>query len=336
MVMAQQECPVAPDISGDLFGFVADDLDEGITHFASGVLSPAIWEGYRRASAPVCVVASEMGTPAIERAIEYARAGGRILVDSGAFIWKDRPDQMPWDRVIRNYASLAQAATGKLNFVLPDVVGDQDGSLSALAVHGPAILDAIGDRHEALLPLQTGSHAPADFARMASELLTRVVDGVAIPSHAAAFPPRDLRMLADLPASIPRRVHFLGISRNSQGLRERMLFLKEAWQEAKVSCDACLHRAQVGKGKMITEVRRSALDDYWDEDLESWDDTEEDVQAGLELARQKFPGLDDEALAALMASEVGSFIDLELAHGRHLKNNGPRATADSIYHFAQS
>lgn len=326
--------PASP--STDLFGFAVDDLDAGTKHYASGVLSPAIFEGYRRAGSPVCVVASEMGSPAMDRAIAYAKAGGQILVDSGAFIWKDAPEAMSWDRVVSNYRALAAAATERLSFVLPDQVGSQEGSLEALSKFGPSILEAIGPGHDALLPIQTGLLSPAEFVHLASEHLTRPFDGVAIPSHAAAFPPADLRLLAELPASIPQRVHFLGISRNSKALRERVWFLKEAWQGAMISCDACLHRAQVGTGKLITEVRRAALEEYWDQELEAWDDTEECPEEALAAARERFPGLDEEGLAAVMASQMGSFFESQILHDRHTKVNGPKATTDSIYHFACS
>lgn len=319
----------------DLFGFSAGTLDTGVRHYASGVLSPSIFEGYRRAGAPVCIAASEMGKPALERALAYADAGGEILVDSGAFIWKDQPNQMPWLRVISHYKALAAVATGPLTFILPDQVGSQAGSLKALAKYGPAIQEAIGD-HPALLPLQVGPHSPGEYVRLASELLSRPVDGLAVPSHAAAFPPQQLRQLAGLPESIPRRIHFLGISRNSRGLRERILYLQEAWQDCEVSCDACLHRAHVGEGRFITESRRSSLDGYWDQELEGWDDTEVDPEASLEMARQRFPDLNDEDLEALLLSPWGSHIDTHIRHQQNLKDNGPRATADSIYQFAIS
>lgn len=320
----------------DLFGFTPESLDEGILHYASGVLSPAIWEGYTRARFPVCVVASEMGAPAMDRALSYARRGGKILVDSGAFIWRDRPDEMPWHRVISNYRALSEAATNRLTFILPDQVGSQEGSLAALANYGAEVLDAVGDIHEVLLPIQIGEYTPAEYFQLASVFLTRQVDGLAIPSHAAAFSPQSLRLLADLSKLVPARAHFLGISRNSHGLRERLLLLNEVWSGPTVSCDACIHRAQVGAGMPITESRLRALDDYWDEELLSWDDTEESTEECYKLARSLFPDLDDDALSAVMTSQMGAYFDTRNLYQRHMFSNGPRATSDSIYAFAMN
>lgn len=319
----------------DLFGFYEESLDRGVKHYASGVLSPAIWDGFSRAGAPMCIAASETGGPALERACAYVRDGGELLVDSGVFLYRTNPDAIPWKKVCRVYKAIAEAATTRVSFIAPDVVGCQESSLKALRQWGNLVLAAVGLFHEVLLPLQLGVRSPSDFASEALKHLNRPVDGVAIPSNASAFPASLLKDMANLPPAIPHRVHLLGISRNSHGLRERLYRLNEVWPDSGVfSCDACLHRAGVGVGKPITETRKTALAGYWDQELDAWDDTEEDEGEALEVLRYRFPHLDDSQLSALMCSQIGSLAELELLNKRHQKQNGPKATSDSIYSFA--
>ncbi|EAZ97032.1 hypothetical protein, partial [Marinobacter sp. ELB17] len=232
----------------DLFGFSKSALGAGVQKFASGVLAPAIWEGYRRAGNPMCIAASETNPASLTRACEFVRAGGELMVDSGAFIWRSAPERTPWAKIVEVYRAISEAATVPVVFILPDVVGSQDKTLDALGTWGNAILSVIDRKHQALMPVQTGDMTPEVFVTKALALLKRPMDGLALPSNAAAFPPELIKHLARVPASVPHRLHFLGISRNSRGLQSRLIHLNSVWPDAVVSCDACEHRALVGDG----------------------------------------------------------------------------------------
>lgn len=325
-----------PGQAGDLFGFAGETLETGVKKFASGVLAPAIWEGYRRAGNPMCIAASETNAGALERACAFVRDGGELLVDSGAFVYRDDPEGMPWERVIEIYGAIANAATGKVTFILPDEVGSQQRTLAALRTWGNKVLAAIGPRHEALLPVQRGSKTPASFIKEALLCLDAPVGGLALPSNAAAFPAEDVKLLSDVPAIVPHRLHFLGISRNSHALQDRLFRLKEIWPDAEVSCDACEHRALVGRNKPITMARADALNTMWESELDEWDDTEDEAmdEQALAALRAQHPGFDDEQLEALMCSQVGSWSQLQAKHQSHAKVKGPSATTESIYAYA--
>lgn len=320
----------------DLFGFSGKDLVLGVQKFASGVLAPAIWDGYRRAGQPMCIAASEAGQPAVERACQFVRGGGQLMLDSGAFIYRGTPDAMPWDRVLSVYEKVALAASVPVCFILPDVVGSQEGSLQALRSWGNRVMDVIGPDHEALLPVQNGDQSPAGYVAEAIMCLKRPISGLALPSNAAAFPAKNIRLLADIPTSVPHRLHFLGISRNSRGLQERLYRLKSVWPDARVSTDACCHRALVGKGMPVTVARSEVLEMLWDSELDTWDETEDqkgDAQV-LAAIRSDFPHLDEDQLNAVLCSQMGSWAQLKVKHEVHLKENGPVATTESIYAYA--
>ena len=320
----------------DLFGFESTQLTQSITRYASGVLSPAIWEGFRMAGRSLCIAGSEVGDAALQRACEYVQAGGDLLVDSGAFVYRDDPSAMPWAHVMKVYQTIATAATVPVTFILPDVVGSQTGSLAVLDRWGRAMQTAIGEQHTLLLPVQAGEMPVAEFIAACAPHLDRQVDGLAIPSNAAAFPIAQLATLAGVAANVPQRVHFLGISRNSKGLQARALRLREIWPTAILSCDACEHRAQVGRGRPITADRTAVLADLWDEALDAWDQTEVDDTETEAALRTMFPEADDETLADLMTSSIGAHIELQSLRERTLKVIGPLATTASIYAYANS
>lgn len=322
----------------DLFGFSNTDLTNSVLRFASGVLSPSIWEGYRLAGSPMCIAASEINTGALARAAQYVREGGRLMIDSGAFVFRANPESMPWAKVFSVYQQLVSQATAPLTLILPDVVGCQSGSLARLREWGKKILALTeGTHHEALLPIQLGALSPAAFAEAALHTLDGMTpDGIALPSNAAAFAPSDIPLLADINSLIPKRVHFLGISRNSRGLGERLIRLQVIWPEAVISCDACEHRAEVGQGRAITVARATALADLNDSDLDEWDDTETDEldEVARAALRVQFPDADEDDLDHLMLSQVGSFATLQCFYTERSKANGPKATTASIRDYA--
>lgn len=321
-------------LADDLFGFSGKALEDRVKRFASGVLSPAIWSGYEKAGRAMCIAASEASSNALDRANEYVRNGGELFVDSGAFIYRDKPDETPWASIIDIYRRIAANASAQVTFVLPDVVGSQDRTLEVLRDWGNAVLDAIGPDHVALLPVQRGDKLPSTFVKEATMCLKNPIGGLAIPSNAAAFPPELLSHLAHVPTSVPRRVHFLGISRRSKALQERLFRLEEVWPGAETSCDACEHRAQVGQGNPVTNARSEALSNMWEAALDEWDDTEVDVDQSLDLLRKAYPGLDDEAIENLYLSQIGSYVDLQQTYQNEIKILGPKATTESIYRFA--
>jgi len=321
-------------VESDLFGFVPQSLEVCVTRYASGVLAPAIWAGFERAGRALCIPASEASPGAIHRASQYANEGGELFIDSGAFVYKDDPVSMPWERVISIYRTIAEAATKPVTFVLPDVVGSQEESLTALRAWYPTMKKVIGPGHKTLLPVQDGDRLPSVYVKEALLITGEPFSGLALPSNAKAFPLAKLADFANMPQSIPQRVHFLGISRRSKALQERILRLTAVWPQAEVSCDACEHRAEVGQGKPITENRRQQLVDWWDEHLDEWDDTECENHEVDDCLRAKFPGMDDEQIEKMRMSQIGDWALVDSEYTRHNKTRGPAATEESIYRFA--
>ena len=324
---------IQQDFFGDLTGIEADS----VRRYFSGVLSPAIWEGYRRAGAPMCVAVAECGAPALDRICAHVARGGEILLDSGAFLYRDRPEAMPWDVVLSAYRRILKAATRPVTVIAPDVVGDQQATLEVLRRHGPTVAAMCAGKHRMLLPVQRGPMRPPLFVRAAVQALGSLPDGLAIPSAAAAFPVEDLASLKRIDPRIPRRIHFLGISRRSKALSERVRALRSIWLHAEISCDACEHRAQVGQNKPITRFRRERLQERVQAAYSEWDETEdvETQDAVLDTFAQQFPDLDETDLIDLACSGWGMAQGFRVFRERTEKANGPAATTEAIARFAR-
>lgn len=323
----------------DMFSFDAAQEAARVRRYFSGVLSPAIWQGYIEARVPVCVAATDMGPAALERVVAHAAAGGELLIDNGAYRYRAQPENMPWNWVIRCYEEILAASTMPQTVILPDVVGDQTGTLAVLGEHGHAVLALCQGMHTALLPVQRGPRSLPAFLAAAREVLGRWPDGIAVPSAAAALDPRELGRLGEVDAGLPRRVHVLGVSRHTQRLMERLVHLREAWPDAEVSRDACEHRAQVGQGRQITEARKAHLVSLVDDEVTTWDETEEsrvDLDGWARTMLGEVADDHPEMVDDLVCSDWGRMLELQAAHKDFGQRCGPRATTRSIREFAEA
>lgn len=322
----------------DMFSFDPSAEAQRVRRYFSGVLSPAIWTGYQAAGVPLCVAVTDMGQAALARVVAHAAAGGELLVDSGAYRFRNDPAEMPWGWVLHGYREILASSVVQQAVILPDVVGDQVATLAVLAAHGPSVLALCGGVHTALLPVQRGPLSLPDFVAAAREVLGCWPGGIAVPSAAAALDPRELARLGELDEEMPRRVHVLGVSRQTKRLMERLVHLREAWPDAEVSRDACEHRAQVGQGRRITEARRGHLGRLVDDEVVGWDETEEsfaDMGAWAREMLDEAVSEDPEMVEDLACSDWGRMLEVGAARAAFSQRCGPQATAQSIREFAE-
>lgn len=320
----------------DLFGYEGDEaLLSRVRRFVSGVAAPAIWSGYEAAGVPMCLVAAGLPPAAVARAQRFRRAGGLLLADSGAFEFRDHPEDLNWLAIMATYEQLAQGTGSRLSVILPDVVGDQVASIALARTYGRALAPLRAAGHELLVPMQRGSLSLAAYFACYVDALGFVPGGFAIPSNAAAMPVDQLAGLRDIEGA-PHRVHFLGISRRSKPLVFRVAALRDFWPDCDISADACEHRAHVGEDRPITRMRRESLQRRVAAGIEATDDTEhaawDDAEDHL---RALFPNADNETLQDLVCSGWGVQAFTEQLHQRLRVECGPAATADSIEAFAR-
>ena len=233
-----------------------------VVSFSSGASAPAIMRGYIVAGAPLGVSLTEMnpGSAPWDMMIEYARRGGQVFVDTGAFPAFTRGIPVDWDRNQRLVRQLiAQAPGTRFHIVMPDIIGDQTASLNLLARNAGYVRHVIAAGHDALVPIQKGGLAPYDAFAEAVQIIGTDDFTAAVPSNRAAFSNADLSNLMGGQIK-PRRVHFLGVAGNKVKLAELAAIVHRASPTTVVTSDANRLRAKVGQGQPLTVGRQRAIE----------------------------------------------------------------------------
>ncbi len=232
-----------------------------VVSYSSGASSRAHLEGYIHAGSPVGVSLTEFadGSPTWDMVVNYARAGGAVFVDSGAFPAFTKGQAVDWDRHADLVAKLCDdAAGGRLHVMMPDVIGDQDASMRLLQQRRGQVLDVIAGDHDALVAIQRGQLSPRDCWRKAASILGTRDFTAAVPSNKAAFTPADVADLMRGPDR-PDRVHFLGVAGNLRKLAALAAIVHQAHPGCVVTSDANRIRAKVGEGRPMTAARNAMM-----------------------------------------------------------------------------
>lgn len=246
-----------------------------VTSFRSGASAPADFRGYMLANKPVGVSLAEIGPRSATWPMiaSYAKAGGQVFVDSGAFptFTKNLPP-VDFDRVLEMYRQLADAAgAGRLHLVMPDVIGDQVATFSILDRYRDQVRDLIDRGHDALVAVQKGDMPPYDAWRTTVGILGTDNFTVAVPSNEVAFDLDDVANLFGGPEK-PKRVHLLGIAGNAEKLGRLVKAIHTRAPDCIITSDANRLRAKVGEGRAVTEetarqVKRLG-EDQWNGGIE--------------------------------------------------------------------
>lgn len=328
-----------PNSHVDLFGETPRKASSRTVQFASGVDCPAVMTGFARAGHPMCLVANACTARLLGIAEEFVLAGGRLLLDSGAFGFRDNPAGMRWNKVFDIYEKLAVMAPHRVSLVLPDVVGDQNATLRLASTHSEALRTLGITGAELLLPMQRGTLKFDDFYIAYTDAAGVRPTGLALPWNAHALTMVDLKAILSCDF-LPRRLHFLGIGRDANGFVEPSFEVVCRWPTAVISCDSTLHRAEIGRGRSvrpITRDRDAALASRLDAWRGDYDETEDD-DANDALRREmsaRFPELSAEDLDDVMCSPWGSAGSWTHAIGEEESRVGPMATANAIEQFAR-
>ena len=231
--------------------------------FRSGAQAPAIMAGYIGTGVPIGIDVQAASEASREKAATYARQGGMVFVDSGAFGAFRKGKVLDFEKLLDRYDAMVEGLgahpAGELHLVAPDVVGDQAATLALLERHKDRLRPYLAKRGVHLLvPFQVGALHP-------SEMYDRLVSLLGTDNFVAAIPSNEAAMSADLVAdfvqqSAPRRVHLLGTAWNPK-IVGRIRHLSTLSPETRWSVDASRHRALVGKGRPITEQRKRVMDE---------------------------------------------------------------------------
>lgn len=253
-----------------------------VMSFRSGATRPADLRGYIEAGVPVGIALGELTPdgPVWGMLVSYARAGGQVFVDTGAFTAFTQGRPVDWPAVLDMQSRLAREVPGGgLHFVAPDLVGDQAGSLALLAQHRDRIAEWRALGHDVLVPIQRGQLRPYEAWQAAVKALGSADFSCAIPSNKVAFNRDDIRDLFGGPVK-PARAHLLGVAADKAKLGAMVRDIHALSPRTIITSDANRIRAKVGEGRPITtgqrRMARELGEDVWNgaPGVEEFDETE--------------------------------------------------------------
>lgn len=280
------DLPFAPGPARDLFSLGGDGaLDEltslqlRLRKYASGLSRPADFIPAAHAGHAVGVEINELTRPATEQlAMVVNRWRTPVFCDSGAFgvfmrNLRRAPDDPPeiqdfghildlYDDLTRTIHNLndAEQRLPPVLLVMPDIVGDQIGSLELVEKHRAYIAHCAFFRGVArpIIPLQQGPLTLSEAYSNVVGVLGTDDFIVGLPSNAAAIPPHDF--IDFLRASRPKAVHILGAFADSRlGPRLRQILQADVASALSLTADANPLRSIIIKKGQGRHERQAAL-----------------------------------------------------------------------------
>jgi hypothetical protein len=235
--------------------------------FASGMSNVTDVLALTKARHPIGAVAGLLRTPG--HAGESTRAMGLLVdaissgipafVDSGAFNAFRSGETLDWQHVLGVYRDLGEAIPVErrhlLSVVMPDIVGDQAGTLALQRTFEPEIRVLQDMGLTTMLAIQRGERDPVAVYRDLVEVFgDRFV--AALPCNERAF--SNDAVLDFASRAHPPRLHLLGRVRESRRILSHLTLFAP---DTVVSADANRLRAKVGEGRPLTMNTRAAIGD---------------------------------------------------------------------------
>jgi hypothetical protein len=224
-----------------------------VERFGSGCSAHWDMRGYMLVGVPLGVTAIELSRDLIPLLCRYADNGGRILVDSGAIRAFRQGRTLDFEReVFPVYEALIDGTRHRAGLVLvaPDVIGDEHATASLQVLYRQRILRWLASGAECLFPIQNPAGDHVAQAHRVDALVGRGRWIAGVPSNEAAWAHRQVVAFAQ--AVQPLRLHLLGLSREDR-VDEIAAAVAACSPRTRISCDACLLLAHVGKGRRLTD-----------------------------------------------------------------------------------
>ncbi|MCK9987778.1 MAG: hypothetical protein AzoDbin1_04250 [Azoarcus sp.] len=224
-----------------------DEMLEAVTVYGSGASNPAEFNGYATIGAPVGVVVGLLSGPVRQRLSEYVGDGGLVFCDSGVYS-SGAPKSVDFGKVMERYAHLVESVStpSSLLLVMPDVMGDYEGTLRLLRQYRNEIVALRSSGAEVIVSLQKGAANIVSGYDAVREALGYLPCAVGLPCKKDPWSLAEIRQL--MFARTPDRVHLLGVGAD----RKKLLAVVDAVVGGaspftRVSADSCRIRAWVGK-----------------------------------------------------------------------------------------
>lgn len=239
----------------DISGY-RKELPANVTVFASGANQVSEILGFQKLSIPVGVAVNHLSESAIEAICSSSLP---VMVDSGAFSEVSFTDQGPqiealisdteWRQRLAVYLRIAVALGPLGMLVVPDLVGNQNETLSRLKRYRKELCVLARTGATLLLPLQVGNLSHAEFHSAACES-SGVVLTPAMPMRKAVTSVECL--LNYVREACPEHVHLLGIGIDNRKSGKLIRMMQNAAPGITISMDSNRIRAVTGMGRPMT------------------------------------------------------------------------------------
>lgn len=271
------------DASFDIGDATTADIDAAIgaapnrepVVFRSGTQrAPADMDGYIQAGQPVGFT-QDATYQVRARAARYARSGGKVFIDSGAF---GNPD-LDFTKVLKSYDEFLNHvqdadAFENVYVVAPDKVGDAAATRELQERYEPQIAALQQRGAHVIVPVQVSPSFSADLAEAA-----RVFPGAifGIPGNKAALPLDQLSRALDYVAShaqAPAGFHLLGMGERNRQFDSYVEAIHAVFPDAAISADSNRAQALFQPGRPATIATEQGASERVDGDDATGDTTE--------------------------------------------------------------
>lgn len=241
-----------------------------VTHYHSGMSSNINdIKGAVEAGVPISVVLPRMAKSHFKPVTEYAKAGGDVLVDSGAFTAFTKGKEVDFDDVMSKYDDIIKASGNKVAIIAPDVIGDQEATIKLLDKYSKQLKKWADKGVKVIVPIQKGDMAPNEYwNKIKGAVGKNAVAG--IPSNKAAFGTKDIKALMDQ-KDAPDRVHFLGIGPKSKEYSNKTKLVRGLAPTAEISSDSTTTRRLA---KKIAKVKKKEQEKIIEKEFDETEDVE--------------------------------------------------------------
>lgn len=265
-------------MQNDLFGLVCEVNESRFSAiFRSGASAFFDAEGLVRIKSDIGVAATEVPPRTITLLRSYAKEGGKVFVDSGAFGLHTANEKagghkaLDFSKVFEVYdaflAELPRSAAQNIALVMPDVIGKQLETLDLLRQHRERVVDYIASGANVIVPIQRGPLRQEDNLERVVEILGTRDFRIGIPTKVKSISNEEIARLRH------PRFHILGRASMTPILRQRAYTLIEGNPDADVSCDANMIRKVTAE---ISYLQRKEIQEGEEAGLawEIYDETE--------------------------------------------------------------
>ncbi len=242
----------------NILGYKA--LMNGLRQYRSGMgRSNQDLMGFIDARADVGIAIDATSGTLMELLIDYANDGGKVFIDSGAVNAFRKGTEVDFDDILDKYIAVAERAGKNIVYVLPDIIGDAQGTVQKLREYRDKIaeLASLVDASKSLIvPFQIKEVDAADFDAQVKDALGDIEYIPGIPSKEKALGVEKVEEVARLGYD---RIHLLGMGARNRKYIPWVRAIKAINSKAIVMSDSAVLGSWYSKGRPRHEEKLARI-----------------------------------------------------------------------------